>query len=102
MNVTTCFEIHTVTRRVFGTVFKRIIILFVTYIVRTMAKLSSYYTLCPLIDQQSLLGVEKDANSGCVIVTLGKNIVIRYKVRIQGKLSTAYNSTYFNDRMVSS
>ena len=47
-----------------------------------MAKLSSYYTLCPLIDQQSLLGVEKDADPGCAIVTLGRNIVIRYKVRI--------------------
>lgn len=46
-----------------------------------MAKLSSYYTLCPLIDQQSLLGVEKDADPACAIVTLGRNIVIRYKVR---------------------
>jgi len=45
-----------------------------------MAKLSSYYTLCPLIDQQSLLGVEKDKEPGCAIVTLGRNIVIRYKV----------------------
>lgn len=45
-----------------------------------MARLNSYYTLCPLIDQQNLLGVEADSNSGCAIVTLGKNIVIRYKV----------------------
>lgn len=45
-----------------------------------MAKLSSYYTLCPLIDQQTLLGVEKDKESGCAVVTLGRNIVIRYKV----------------------
>lgn len=45
-----------------------------------MAKLSSYYTLCPLIDQQSLLGVERDKEPGCAIVTLGRNIVIRYKV----------------------
>ena len=45
-----------------------------------MAKLNSYYTLCPLIDQQSLLGVEKDKEPGCAIVTLGRNIVIRYKV----------------------
>ncbi|KAK0181686.1 hypothetical protein PV327_003951 [Microctonus hyperodae] len=45
-----------------------------------MAKLNSYYTLCPLIDQQNLLGVEKDADSGCAIVTLGRNIVIRYKL----------------------
>ncbi|KAK0084267.1 hypothetical protein PV325_007341 [Microctonus aethiopoides] len=45
-----------------------------------MAKLNSYYTLCPLIDQQNLLGVEKDADCGCAIVTLGRNIVIRYKL----------------------
>lgn len=47
-----------------------------------MAKLYSYYTLCPLIDQQNLLGVERDSESGCAIVTLGRNIVIRYKVCI--------------------
>lgn len=46
-----------------------------------MAKLYSYYTLCPLIDQQNLLGVERDSESGCAIVTLGRNIVIRYKVK---------------------
>ena len=50
-----------------------------------MARLSSYYTLCPLIDQQNLLGVETDSNPGCAIVTLGKNIVIRYKVNINIK-----------------
>lgn len=46
-----------------------------------MAKLSAYYTLCPLIDQQNLLGVEQDKESGWAIVTLGRNMVIRYKVR---------------------
>ncbi|XP_058791110.1 uncharacterized protein LOC131664211 [Phymastichus coffea] len=46
-----------------------------------MAQLNSYYTLCPLIDQQNLLGVEADSDSGCAIVTLGKNIVIRYKLQ---------------------
>lgn len=45
-----------------------------------MARLNSYYTLCPLIDQQNLLGVETDSEPGCAIVTLGRNIVIRYKV----------------------
>ncbi|XP_014477320.1 PREDICTED: nucleolar protein 11 [Dinoponera quadriceps] len=45
-----------------------------------MAKLNAYYTLCPLIDQQSLLGVEQDKESGWAIVSLGKNIVIRYKL----------------------
>lgn len=46
-----------------------------------MAKFSSYYTLCPLIDQQGLLDIEKDNEPGCVIVTLSRNIVIRYKVK---------------------
>ncbi|XP_066595798.1 nucleolar protein 11 [Prorops nasuta] len=46
-----------------------------------MAKLSSYYTLCPLIDQQNLLGVQRDSEPGCAIVTLGRNIVIRYKLQ---------------------
>ena len=46
-----------------------------------MAKISSCYQLCPLIDQKSFLGVSDDAINGFVIVTLGKNIVIRYKVK---------------------
>ncbi|XP_017885017.1 nucleolar protein 11 [Ceratina calcarata] len=53
-----------------------------------MAKLYSYYTLCPLIDQQNLLGVERDSESGCAIVTLGKNIVIRYKLQDLKQLSS--------------
>ncbi|KAH0947362.1 hypothetical protein HN011_007875 [Eciton burchellii] len=53
-----------------------------------MAKLSSYYTLCPLIDQQSLLGVEKDKEPGCAIVTLGRNIVIRYKLQDLKQISS--------------
>ncbi|XP_012219268.1 nucleolar protein 11 [Linepithema humile] len=53
-----------------------------------MAKLSSYYTLCPLIDQQSLLGVEKDKESGCAVVTLGRNIVIRYKLQDLKQISS--------------
>ena len=47
-----------------------------------MAKLCAYYSLCPLIDQTSLLGIAEDSTSGCVVVTLGKSIVIRYKVRV--------------------
>lgn len=53
-----------------------------------MAKLSSYYTLCPLIDQQTLLGVEKDKESGCAVVTLGRNIVIRYKLQDLKQISS--------------
>ncbi|XP_011140607.1 uncharacterized protein LOC105183883 isoform X2 [Harpegnathos saltator] len=44
-----------------------------------MARLSTYYTLCPLINQQDLLGVEQDKESGRAIVTLGRHMVIRYK-----------------------
>ena len=46
-----------------------------------MARLGAYYSLCPLIDQKSLLGVAEDSMTGCVVVTLGKNMVIRYKVK---------------------
>ncbi|XP_015112740.1 uncharacterized protein LOC107038255 [Diachasma alloeum] len=46
-----------------------------------MAKFSSYHTLCPGIDPQNLLGVERDADSGCAIVTLGRNMVYRYKLQ---------------------
>ncbi|XP_077260010.1 nucleolar protein 11 [Temnothorax americanus] len=53
-----------------------------------MAKLNSYYTLCPLIDQQSLLGVEKDKEPGCAVVTLGRNIVIRYKLQDLKQISS--------------
>ncbi|XP_034180095.2 nucleolar protein 11 isoform X1 [Osmia lignaria lignaria] len=53
-----------------------------------MAKLYSYYTLCPLIDQQNLLGVERDSECGCAIVTLGRNIVIRYKLQDLKQLSS--------------
>lgn len=45
-----------------------------------MAKLGIFYSLCPLIDQRSLLGVTEDVVSGHVIVTLGKNIAIKYRV----------------------
>ncbi|XP_011497898.1 PREDICTED: nucleolar protein 11 [Ceratosolen solmsi marchali] len=53
-----------------------------------MARLNSYYTLCPLIDQQNLLGVEADSNPGCAIVTLGRNIVIRYKLQSLKQVSS--------------
>ncbi|EZA62469.1 hypothetical protein DMN91_003927 [Ooceraea biroi] len=51
-----------------------------------MAKLKAYYTLCPLVDQQSL-GVEKDKEPDCAIVTLG-NIVIRYKLQDLKQISS--------------
>lgn len=45
-----------------------------------MAKFAPYYGLCPLIDCKSLLGISEDAEYGNVVVTLGKNIAIKYKV----------------------
>ncbi|XP_046400284.1 uncharacterized protein LOC124166679 [Ischnura elegans] len=45
-----------------------------------MARLSVFHMLCPLIDQVSFLGVANDSQDDCVIVTLGRNIVIRYKI----------------------
>ncbi|XP_069688023.1 nucleolar protein 11-like isoform X1 [Periplaneta americana] len=53
-----------------------------------MARLCAYYSLCPLIDQKSLLGVAEDSTSDCVIVTLGRNIVIRYKLLNQKQISS--------------
>lgn len=47
-----------------------------------MAKLDYYFGLCPLIDQRSLLGISEGAEEGYVIVTLGKNIAIKYKVGV--------------------
>ncbi|XP_073973794.1 nucleolar protein 11 [Rhodnius prolixus] len=48
-----------------------------------MAKLLPPYTLCPLIEHRKCLGVCEDSTPGCVIVTLGKNIVIRYRLSDQ-------------------
>lgn len=47
-----------------------------------MAKLGTYYSLCPLIDHRSLLGICENGEPGNVIVTLGKNIAIKYKVNL--------------------
>ncbi|RZB40866.1 nucleolar protein 11 [Asbolus verrucosus] len=51
-----------------------------------MAKLGAYYGLCPLIDHRSLLGISEDEENGIVIVTLGKNIAIKYKLLDQKQL----------------
>ncbi|KAJ8956482.1 hypothetical protein NQ314_006719 [Rhamnusium bicolor] len=66
-----------------------------------MAKLGSYYGLCPLIDSKSLLGISEDSKKGVVIVTLGKNIASRYKFsspviydKKQSKYLAAFNQTY--------
>lgn len=45
-----------------------------------MAKFHNYYVLCPLIDQKSFLGVSKDKEDANVLVTLGRNVVNKYRV----------------------
>lgn len=45
-----------------------------------MAKFHNYYVLCPLIDQKSFLGINRDKEEECVIVTLGRNVVNKYRV----------------------
>ncbi|KAL1502408.1 hypothetical protein ABEB36_007554 [Hypothenemus hampei] len=51
-----------------------------------MAKLMSYYRLCPLIDIKNLLGITEDAENGNIIVTLGRNIAIKYRLFDQKQL----------------
>lgn len=45
-----------------------------------MAKLLSYFNLCPIMDSKDFLGVAEDKEEGTIINTLGKNIVIIIKV----------------------
>lgn len=47
-----------------------------------MAKILSYYQLCPINDETGFLGLSQDVESGTVINTLGKNIIINVKVTI--------------------
>ncbi|XP_045767024.1 nucleolar protein 11 [Maniola jurtina] len=51
-----------------------------------MAKLHSYYVLCPLIDQNSFLGVTQDQDDENVIVTLGRNVVNKYRLSDQKQI----------------
>lgn len=46
-----------------------------------MTKILNYYHLCPINDEKEFLGLSQDAESGTVINTLGKNIIISVKVR---------------------
>lgn len=57
-----------------------------------MAKLGVYYGLCPLIDHRSFLGVTPDAENGNVIVTSGKNLSIKYKVKYMLNFWGIFNS----------
>lgn len=68
-----------------------------------MAKLLSYYRLCPLIDTKNLLGISEGAESGLIIVTLGRNIAIKYRVSDQKQLSSwrtkdKFSSPVYYDR----
>lgn len=46
-----------------------------------MVSLSTAYGLCSLIDQSGFLHISDDEND-CALVTLGRNIVIKYRVRL--------------------
>ncbi|XP_072947298.1 nucleolar protein 11 [Epargyreus clarus] len=51
-----------------------------------MAKFHTYYVLCPLIDQKSFLGVSQDKEEHNVIVTLGRNVVNKYRLSDQKQI----------------
>lgn len=48
-----------------------------------MATFHNYYVLCPLIDQKSFLGLTRDKEDESVIVTLGRNVVNKYRLSDQ-------------------
>ncbi|XP_050351712.1 nucleolar protein 11 [Nymphalis io] len=52
-----------------------------------MAKLHNYFVLCPLIDQNSFLGVSQDRDEENVIVTLGRNVVNKFRLSDQKQIS---------------
>lgn len=47
-----------------------------------MARISNYFHLCPINDEEELFGLAPDHSKGTVINTLGKNIIIIVKVSI--------------------
>ncbi|XP_063228658.1 uncharacterized protein LOC134534276 [Bacillus rossius redtenbacheri] len=53
-----------------------------------MAKFKQPYVLCPLIGQRTLLGVANDEDNDCVIATLGKNMIVRYKLQNQKQIGS--------------
>ncbi|XP_055606734.1 uncharacterized protein LOC129754609 [Uranotaenia lowii] len=62
-----------------------------------MAKLLAYYSLCPINDVQDFLGMSRDVDSGCVINTLGRNIIQVVKLSNQ-KLQRSWTAL---DRLTS-
>lgn len=45
-----------------------------------MARISNYFHLCPINDEEELFGLAPDHSKGTVVNTLGKNIIIIVKV----------------------
>lgn len=65
-----------------------------------MAKLGAYYGLCPLIDQRNLLGIAEDSEPGHVIVTLGKNIAIKYRISDQKQIHSWRTKDKFSSPVI--
>lgn len=55
-----------------------------------MAKLLSYFNLCPIMDSRDFLGVAEGKEEGTIINTLGRNIIIIIKVRYTLSLLLPY------------
>uniref|UniRef100_A0A182M4L6 Nucleolar protein 11 n=1 Tax=Anopheles culicifacies TaxID=139723 RepID=A0A182M4L6_9DIPT len=51
-----------------------------------MAKLLAYYNLCPIINVEDFLGLSRDVDPGCVINTLGRNIILVVKLSNQRQI----------------
>uniref|UniRef100_A0A182WLK5 Nucleolar protein 11 n=1 Tax=Anopheles minimus TaxID=112268 RepID=A0A182WLK5_9DIPT len=51
-----------------------------------MAKLLAYYNLCPINNVEDFLGLSRDVDPGCVINTLGRNIVLVVKLSNQRQI----------------
>jgi G:T-mismatch repair DNA endonuclease (very short patch repair protein) len=56
-----------------------------------MGTLSPPFILCPLSDRKELMGMSEDKLNNKVIVTIGRNIAIRYHVS-ERRLSACRNS----------
>lgn len=65
-----------------------------------MAKLGSYFALCPLMNIRNLLGIVEDSEQGNVIVTLSKNISIVYKVSDQKQIRSFRTKDKFTSTVV--
>lgn len=62
-----------------------------------MAKILTYFHLCPINDEEEFLGLSHDETKGNIINTLGKNIIINVKVRIikfYPVFSSQFNSSH--------